>query len=831
MIPFATPQQSRALTGLLAVALLSVACSDSKTGGQQEQAKQETAVPQLIAAIQEENRDLLVILAAGDKSKGLRAATQEVEKAMKAAGLKTRMLHDWGGEARVQYYLNQTIPRLRDKGQVWMVLDQRDPMLIDQMTNYLLRDVQIDTLERFGDFRLLRVSNEFSSDTGNQLQLIPVIDGIYTICALGFAPGLDLLFIAAKHGHLQSVERDGSNLNSVLKMPRHNGDKPGVFTAGESGLIGMAFHPEFEKNRKLYLCYTYKLGGADGEKSLRVSEWKMTVDGDPKVDPGSERILFSLFKEKDNHNGGQLAFGPDGYLYIASGDGEESKGIEGRGPAHTLRGKVLRVDINRAADGKQYAIPADNPFVGHDKIPPETWAWGFRNPWRFSFTPDGRILAGDIGENVREEITFVKKGKHHGWPSLEGRHPRKWVLGTEKPEPPLFDYGRDFGMSVIGGYVYEGKKIDWLRGKYVFSDYLSGRIVALEVPADGETKTLERPQVFELGRWPMLFTTFGKDHDGEIYIAEHGRVLRLEAKSSEAGQRPPQKTVITSELDHDAVRALFEQDPQHPKAPSHATTAVTDLGHALYKNACASCHDLGKYGQDGKMHDPGERNVPSTFNVHRQFAQFWDYRVKTLEQAIWPASGKPHGLMKEDRVLERLQEQPDMVAAFRKAFPGQDRPLTQDNVRTAIAAFLRKLTTRSRWDDYLDGKDDALTAEERKGVNTFISLGCTSCHQYRLLGGHTKHKLGLLKQLTGGDTGHYAVSGEEDDKYYFKVPTLLNVEKTAPYYHDGSMPTLDSAIRDMAAIQLRRLLTREEVSSLTVFFKALTGEPPAFLRQ
>ena len=293
--------------------------------------------------------------------------------------------------------------------------------------------------------------------------------------------------------------------------------------------------PSFDNTRKIYTHYTYKQ--SNGTREARVSEWSLDISSNPKrVVASGEKILLRIPQTNDNHNAGQLTFGPDGYLYIAVGDGMEGEWTKGRAPSHTLRGKILRIDVRTKSADKPYGIPPTNPFLDNERFPPETWAWGFRNPWRISFTPDGRLLAGDVGEDRREEITFVKPGRHHGWPFKEGTHSRnEWVLGQEDPVAPVFDYGRELGMSVIGGYVYEGTAIEWLRGKYVFGDFLSGRIWALDLPGNENTKTLSASQVMELGRWPMLFTTFGKDTHGELYVGEErGQVHRLEDRAPHA---------------------------------------------------------------------------------------------------------------------------------------------------------------------------------------------------------------------------------------------------------------------------------------------------------
>lgn len=291
------------------------------------------------------------------------------------------------------------------------------------------------------------------------------------------------------------------------------------------------------------------------------------------------------------------------------------------------------------------------------------------------------------------------------------------------------------------------------------------------------------------------------------------------------------------------VKALLGNDPVVPKATVASTPALVALGNALYHSehlsqkgnlSCASCHDLSTYGVDNKPTSPGstgengDRNTPSTYNAARQFRQFWDGRAETVEeQAIMPVLNPiEHGLADEAAVLAKINEKPELVAGFKKAFPDDASPVTAKNFGVAIGAFERTLVTRSRWDKYLDGDLKALTNEELHGLNKFIEVGCTQCHLWRTLGGHAYQKLGLRQPYKGKDTGRMKVTGSEADKYSFKIPSLVNVEKTAPYYHDGSVATLEEAIQTMAARQLDKKLKDEEVASIATFLKSLTGPLP-----
>jgi len=307
--------------------------------------------------------------------------------------------------------------------------------------------------------------------------------------------------------------------------------------------------------------------------------------------------------------------------------------------------------------------------------------------------------------------------------------------------------------------------------------------------------------------------------------------------------KPKKRRIRRPRIDVRTVKMLFGNYPGAPAAKVESTPDLVALGNALYHSeslsakgnlSCASCHDLATYGVDNKKTSPGstgengERNTPTTYNAFRHFRQFWDGRAESVEdQAIMPVINPiEHGLADEAAVVQKLKEQDDLVGMFKKAFPGQDDPVTAANFGAAIGAFERTLVTKSKWDAYIDGDSKALSNEELLGLKTFMDVGCTQCHMTRLFGGHMYQKLGVLNPYTGKDTGRMQVTGQETDKYMFKVPSLLNVEKTAPYYHDGSIATLEDAVKDMANNQLNKKLKPEQLEALVAFLKTLTGELP-----
>jgi len=274
------------------------------------------------------------------------------------------------------------------------------------------------------------------------------------------------------------------------------------------------------------------------------------------------------------------------------------------------------------------------------------------------------------------------------------------------------------------------------------------------------------------------------------------------------------------------------------------TEAKVRLGRMLYfdprlsrdhQTSCNTCHQLDRYGIDeerfstGFKGQKGDRNSPTVYNAAGHLAQFWDGRAADVEeQAKGPVLNPVEMAMpSEQRVVAVLKSIPEYVSAFRKAFPGQSDPVTFDNMATAIGAFERGLVTPSRWDKFLQGDKNALSQVEKAGLNKYVEVGCHTCHMGAYLGGSQYQKLGVMKPWPDShDPGRYKVTQSEADKMVFKVPSLRNIGETAPYYHDGSVPTLEKAIELMAVHQLGRTPDEEAIRSITTFLKALTGDIP-----
>jgi cytochrome c peroxidase len=252
--------------------------------------------------------------------------------------------------------------------------------------------------------------------------------------------------------------------------------------------------------------------------------------------------------------------------------------------------------------------------------------------------------------------------------------------------------------------------------------------------------------------------------------------------------------------------------------------------------SCNTCHALDKYGVDdealstGFKGQKGSRNAPTVYNAAGHFVQFWDGRAANVEeQAMGPILNPVEMAMPDQkRVIQVLRSMPEYVEAFKKAFPDEKNPVMYDNVGLAIGAFERKLVTSSRWDKFLGGDQTALTDREKAGLNAFLDAGCQACHSGAFLGGSVFQKLGAVKPYPDTrDLGRFNVTKQDADKQVFKVPSLRNVEKTAPYFHDGSVKTLKEAVTNMANYQLGRTLSPADVTSILSFLNTLTGDLPS----
>jgi glucose/arabinose dehydrogenase len=372
------------------------------------------------------------------------------------------------------------------------------------------------------------VCNTQSNDATPRIELEPVASGLTAPVLLTHAgDGSGRLFVVEKQGRIRVIRGD-----EVLDEPFLDISNL-IVTEGEQGLLGLAFHPRYAENSRFFVYYS-----AQGRPRSVIAEYRVSEDEPNRAAPEGEVVLEVFQPPTPYHKAGQLKFGPDGYLYIAFGDGGAALQSQSR---RDLLGTIARIDVDQ---GKPYTIPNDNPFVkaamrelavaneaGHPAphasyARGSIWAYGLRNPWRFSFDPcTGRLFAGDVGEASYEEINLIEPGKNYGWPYMEGPdchpdHVTLCVLGRSLgwlAEPvhsyPNFrlDPEGGGGRAVVGGYVYRGQAFPELLGRYFFADVASGRIWALS-----EDPKWRVDEVFQ--RDGRTFVSFGEDEDGEIYL-------------------------------------------------------------------------------------------------------------------------------------------------------------------------------------------------------------------------------------------------------------------------------------------------------------------------
>ena len=363
-------------------------------------------------------------------------------------------------------------------------------------------------------------------DLERVFEAIPFQNPVYLTNA---GDGSDRIFVVEKAGIIKVFPNQSSAQTANIFLDIHTSVNA---TKSESGMLSMAFHPQFPDSNKFYVYYNY------GDLGSRISEFYVSEDAD-LADINSERIILELDQPYSNHNGGQIAFGPDGKLYIGFGDGGSGEDPLGNGQnLKTLLGAMLRIDIDQYNAERSYTIPADNPFVGNDnQWREEIWAWGLRNPWRFSFDRiTGQLWAGDVGQYTWEEVDIIESGKNYGWNVMEGFHCFSPQSGCDTTglELPIVEYNHSKGKSITGGYVYRGLIQPRLAGVYIYGDYSLGTIWGLRY---------ENGQIVDnkiIAQSLTAISSFGEDEGGEVYVVGYsGSIYRFIEKPG----TPPVNTV------------------------------------------------------------------------------------------------------------------------------------------------------------------------------------------------------------------------------------------------------------------------------------------------
>lgn len=348
-------------------------------------------------------------------------------------------------------------------------------------------------------------SPEEPSDSGEPMvvRVVPTLTFTQPVLITNAGIGNDMLFIVEKPGTIRSIASKDATESPVFFDIRDRVNNSGT----EQGLLGLAFHPQFSSNGFFYVYYI----GANNQSVI--SKFEIDATGG---DPATEEVILEVPQPFGNHNGGMIGFGPDGYLYIALGDGGSANDPLNTGQDRTdLLGSILRIDVDNPASGLAYGIPTENPYTGNTEgFREEIYAYGLRNPFRFSFdSQTGKLYTGDVGQDRIEEIDEIISGGNYGWNTMEGS---ECFSGTCDPTGlilPIAEYDHSIGQSVTGGNVYRGSELPSLLGHYFYADFVTGVLFSLDVDTPDN-----QPEMFTT--LDLNVSSFGEDEQGNIYLCD-----------------------------------------------------------------------------------------------------------------------------------------------------------------------------------------------------------------------------------------------------------------------------------------------------------------------
>lgn len=365
---------------------------------------------------------------------------------------------------------------------------------------------------------ILLILNSFTNFAQNSFEIaFPNLTFTSALDMQNAGDGSNRLFVVERAGRIKVFQNESSiNLTKIFLDITDR-----VTAGGETGLLGLAFHPDYESNGYFYVNYT-----APSPLRTVISRFSVSFTNPDSANKNSELILLEYNQPYSNHNGGCIAFGPDGYLYIAAGDGGSGGDPQNNAQNITnLLGKIIRLDVDNPQPPLNYGIPSDNPFIDSTNVNviKEIYAWGLRNTWRFSFDPvTGWLWAGDVGQGDWEEVDIIQNGKNYGWRCYEGNHPYNLSGCNGTYENPIWEYSHSLGFSITGGYVYRGQNVPELNGKYICGDYVSTRVWAIDYDGINPATSVQ------ITTAPGSITSFGVDENDELYLVSfNGKIYRF----------------------------------------------------------------------------------------------------------------------------------------------------------------------------------------------------------------------------------------------------------------------------------------------------------------